>query len=114
MNNLKTIISNTNESPTIINSNSNFVVITYWWGRGNLNNNTSRPCVSYYEDFFKKVTKLCTTTISSVSKLNPAKVNIIGENLENVVDLREFKQLLKRKTNEYLNNIYLYAGVMKN
>jgi hypothetical protein len=31
-------------TPTIINENSNFVVITYWWGRGNLNKNTQRPC----------------------------------------------------------------------
>jgi hypothetical protein len=46
MDNLKTIISNTNNSPTITNNDSNFVVITYWWGRGNLNNNTARPCIS--------------------------------------------------------------------
>ena len=31
-------------SPTIVNADSNFVVITYWWGRGNLNKNTQRPC----------------------------------------------------------------------
>ncbi len=30
--------------PTIINEDSKFVVITYWWGRGNLNKNTQRPC----------------------------------------------------------------------
>ena len=30
--------------PNIINPKSNFVVITYWWGRGNLNKNTQRPC----------------------------------------------------------------------
>lgn len=30
--------------PTIVNEVSNFVVITYWWGRGNLNKNTQRPC----------------------------------------------------------------------
>lgn len=30
--------------PTIVNEASNFVVITYWWGRGNLNKNTQRPC----------------------------------------------------------------------
>jgi hypothetical protein len=30
--------------PTIVNSKSNFVVVTYWWGRGNLNKNTQRPC----------------------------------------------------------------------
>lgn len=30
--------------PTIVNSKSKFVVVTYWWGRGNLNKNTQRPC----------------------------------------------------------------------
>jgi len=30
--------------PNIINNESNFVVVTYWWGRGNLNKNTQRPC----------------------------------------------------------------------
>jgi len=30
--------------PTIVNPESNFVVVTYWWGRGNLNKNTQRPC----------------------------------------------------------------------
>jgi len=30
--------------PNIINEKSNFVIVTYWWGRGNLNNNTKRPC----------------------------------------------------------------------
>lgn len=28
----------------ITNPNSKFVVITYWWGRGNINKNLSRPC----------------------------------------------------------------------
>jgi len=30
--------------PNITNSKSKFVVVTYWWGRGNLNKNTQRPC----------------------------------------------------------------------
>lgn len=30
--------------PTIVNEESKFVVVTYWWGRGNLNKNTQRPC----------------------------------------------------------------------
>ena len=30
--------------PTIVNPDSKFVVVTYWWGRGNLNKNTQRPC----------------------------------------------------------------------
>lgn len=31
-------------SPTIINPESNFVVVTYWWGRGNVNKNISNVC----------------------------------------------------------------------
>jgi len=30
--------------PHIVNPKSKFVVVTYWWGRGNLNKNTQRPC----------------------------------------------------------------------
>lgn len=30
--------------PVILNEESNFVVVTYWWGKGNLNRNTQRPC----------------------------------------------------------------------
>ena len=36
--------TNHNLKPNIINSKSKFVVVTYWWGRGNLNKNTQRPC----------------------------------------------------------------------
>lgn len=28
----------------LVNPTSKFVVVTYWWGRGNLNKNTQRPC----------------------------------------------------------------------
>jgi hypothetical protein len=36
--------------PKIINEDSNFVVVTYWWGRGNLNKNTQRPCPEEREE----------------------------------------------------------------
>lgn len=39
--------------PTIINESSNFVVITYWWGRGNLNKNTQRPCPEDRQDILE-------------------------------------------------------------
>jgi hypothetical protein len=41
---LESIINNTPLTPVIINPNSRFVIITYWWGRGNLNKNTQVPC----------------------------------------------------------------------
>ena len=35
---------NTSTPPIIEFPESNFVVVTYWWGRGNYNKNTMRPC----------------------------------------------------------------------
>ena len=36
--------------PTIVNTSSNFVVVTYWWGSGNKNKNTQRPCPDEMEE----------------------------------------------------------------
>jgi hypothetical protein len=44
MEELRNIIENTSMTPVIINKNSKFVMVTYWWGRGNLNKNTQWPC----------------------------------------------------------------------
>lgn len=52
--NLGEIITKSHKSPTIVNANSNFVVVTYWWGRGNINGNTARPCVFFWETLFDK------------------------------------------------------------
>lgn len=38
------IIENKELKPVIVNENSKFVIITYWWGRGNKNANTQKPC----------------------------------------------------------------------
>ena len=38
----------------IVNPASNFVVVTYWWGRGNDNKNTARPCLEFYEKILMK------------------------------------------------------------
>lgn len=43
-NRLEEIINKTPLRPNIINPESRFVVITYWWGRGNLNKNLQFPC----------------------------------------------------------------------
>lgn len=44
MDKLHDIIEQTKLRPVIINKHSDFVMITYWWGRGNLNLNTQKPC----------------------------------------------------------------------
>lgn len=37
-------------TPVILNKDSKFVVITYWWGRGNKNKNMQRPCPEEMEE----------------------------------------------------------------
>jgi len=44
MANLEGIIDSKPLKPVIINEKSNFVIITYWWGRGNMNLNMQKPC----------------------------------------------------------------------
>ena len=53
--NLGEIITKSHKSPTIVNADSKFVVVTYWWGRGNLNGNTGRPCVYFWEALFNRI-----------------------------------------------------------
>lgn len=47
---LKSIIENSEMEPVIINPDSEFVVVTYWWGRGNTNMNTQKPCQDEMEE----------------------------------------------------------------
>ena len=121
MNDLKNIIFNTNEKPTIVNNDSNFVVVTYWWGRNNLNNNTARPCVSYYEDLFKNIIKFSVNLLKTLTKLESAneemiktKLDEVKNKLETITETRQFKMLLNRKIREYYTNIYEYAKIPDN
>lgn len=47
-------VQDTPLTPTIINPSSRFVVITYWWGRGNANKNLQRPCPEEIRDEIKE------------------------------------------------------------
>ena len=67
---LKEIIAKTIATPTIVNPESSFVVVTYWWGKGNLNSNTARPCISFYEDLFKRVEKVCIDTLLTINQIS--------------------------------------------
>ena len=62
-----------------VNPNSNFVVVTYWWGRDNNNRNIARPCGNFYEDYIKKcnsfITNLIYTTKQKIINENGEKTN---------------------------------------
>jgi hypothetical protein len=116
---LKGIIAATKAEPTIVNDSSKFVVVTYWWGSGNLNNNTARPCISFYEDLFNKVQKICVDTLLTINQVavpevsslegqvKDTKPDLEGQ-LRNITKLSAFYTILKKKTEEYYNEIYSY------
>jgi hypothetical protein len=101
---LQKIIKKKSIQPTIINPKSNFVVSTYWWGKGNLNQNTARPCTLFYEEIFSKVQKLCIEYLTLVSRKSfQNKVS----NLEtNISSLKEYIELIENRANAYNGMIF--------
>ena len=41
------------KQPTIVNPQSKFVIVTYWWGQGNANKNTQVPCIAQLQDDYR-------------------------------------------------------------
>ncbi len=82
---LNNIIDQTSDTPTITNDKSKFVVCTYWWGRGNLNGNTARPCVSFYEPFFNGIRKQAIDILNTAYNENKKFVKTQFNNLESTL-----------------------------
>ena len=113
LDNLNSIINKKEIHPTIINESSRFVVATYWWGSGRMNQNTSRPCISFFEKIVTQVQKLCIKTLGSSPNINnvPKIYNI----LERVVmGLDEFKRIINNTTDAYNNMIFEHLGILPN
>lgn len=117
MSQLVQIINNTVKTPTIVNDTSNFVVVTYWWGRNNLNQNTARPCIAFYEDLIRKVIKFFIDMINTVTKdiQNKDAIPVIITNI-----LKGYKEdkktlpyvrLISRNATSYMNSIYEYCNI---
>ncbi len=108
---LKSIIEKTNKQPTIVNPESNFVVVTYWWGRGNKNNNTARPCVAFYESVANPIINLALETLNTVSK-SPIQYQKLLQNIDNVVPkIDNYKKHIARKAQVYMNMVASYCNV---
>lgn len=115
---LTSIIDATTKRPSIINEKSNFVVVTYWWGRGKQNNNLARPCVAFYEMLLKKGVSYFSSAVNTVIDSNPQsdlnkvvnelfskfKIDKTGETFDNIVTSYAKK---------YLNMIYDYCDIPK-
>jgi hypothetical protein len=87
-------------------------VVTYWWGRGNLNNNTARPCISFYEDFINRITKAVLDLLIAADNKSPEALADAKAELEYLVTTKKwFGKVISRKSNEYMNQIYEYLGL---
>ena len=105
-NKLNQIIDATNQLPTIVNENSNFVVVTYYWGKPNYNVNTARPCISFFEDFLSKTKTLAINKITSLEKEDPKIQDELMDNIEMTFEnYPEFDVLLNKFSKMYMNGM---------
>ena len=107
---LKSIIQKKHIKPTIINEKSNFVVSTYWWGHGNFNQNTARPCTIFYEQIFAKIQQLCVEYL--IMKKSTSSIEKLSKSLENTItSMDEFKKIIENKSKGYNNMIFEDLGI---
>lgn len=96
--------------PEIINPESNFVVVTYWWGRGRDNANIARPCMSYYEVIISDIKSYTIEYFERIYRSKLFRINSPEEVLSNFADIvmkaKDFDNLMKKLTNQYFDEIY--------
>ena len=110
--NLSDIINTKEIQPVIVNDNSNFVVVTYWWGRDRQNQNTARPCISFFEGIINQVQNLCLKTLGTSS--DDISIQQIFKNLEKIVSgLSSFKKIIDGNSNSY-NQMIFYDLELQN
>jgi len=104
-NNLIDIINKTNKEPTIVNENSKFVVVTYYWGTGNYNQNTARPCISFFEIFINQIINLSVKYLNTVKNYNETLF------LPKILLLPYYYDIINKKSIDYINMIYEYSNI---
>jgi len=83
---LTDIIRATTKNPTIVNPVSKFVVVTYWWGRGNQNGNTARPCISFFEEVMKSAIDVSIKNVNPVAMI-PGIENVANKYAKQYIDM---------------------------
>lgn len=107
---LTSIINGTQEQPTIVNEASNFVVVTYWWGRGNQNANLARPCLFFYEQFISNVIETAIVTLSDFKK-NMRSEPKIYEHVLDTIQRTKIEKALGKAVKDYYYELFLYLGL---
>lgn len=116
---LDEIVFSATDAPTIINEQSKFVVVTYWWGRGNLNQNIARPCVYFYEQMVDKVIKFgLNYLLIMYSNKTQKKINMSDDKMverlfsRHVAMLPSFNNMMKHYTKVYIGELYTDVGII--
>jgi len=111
---LRTIIEKSDKKPVIVNPSSNFVVVTYWWGRGNKNNNTARPCVAFYESVINPIIEMALEALRSASK-SEVEIKKTMKILDVILPkLGKYKNHVLRKAQAYMDMVASYCNIELN
>lgn len=105
---LRDVIDRTEAAPTIVNPESTFVVVTYWWGRGNMNVNIARPCISHFEsivDRLKRVTLTALRLLFNLSSRLQAKSLV-----EITTKLESYNNLLDKCAHDYWSQLRQFCA----
>lgn len=99
---LQRIIRRTNAKPTIVNTRSEFVVVTYWWGRGNMNANIARPCISFFEEFINSGINTVNSLLIQLKNEYTTQTRM-KDQFDNVIPKIEETPIYKKYINKFTN-----------
>ena len=115
---VESIVTSEIKDPTIINPDSNFVVVTYWWGNNNMNANIARPCQMYYELFITQIVKFCVKYLEMIFKQDIVKIEntkqILDNFAEHIIRINEFTDEMVKQSKIYMNTIYVDLDLLNN
>ena len=117
---LQQIITKTDKKPSMVNPDSKFVVVTYWWGRGNQNANTARPCISFYEKSVQQVIKYFINLINTTVVKNnddekiPKIIQNIFSSYKKGKTTYSYTKIINDISKNYLNLVYDYCKIEYN
>jgi len=118
---LEDIVFSSTDAPTIVNQQSKFVVVTYWWGRGNLNQNIARPCVYFYEKMVSKtITFALKYLLIMYSNKTQKVVNMSDRRsveklfASHISTLPAFHRMTTHYANDYVNQVYDDLNLLNN